>query len=216
MRHLLVTCLTLVFAVTIPWSADPPKDSPTVASTRKKLLTKVTVDYKETPLREVIDDLKQQVENLSFTKPESSLNQPITFKATEMPLKDALDGMFKKNQLGYVISKKKDRYEGWIIIKPGTARGDEETPEEPKGADKTPAKGKDKPPPKEKPDPKDKPEVDAAKVEQDANRKLDFAKTLAKDGKTAKAKERLEEIVAKYPKTKAAGEAKELLKTLDK
>jgi TolA-binding protein len=44
--------------------------------------------------------------------------------------------------------------------------------------------------------------------------KLKFAKILASDGKTAKAKERLAEIIKKFPETEAAKEAKQLLKKL--
>jgi FimV-like protein len=46
--------------------------------------------------------------------------------------------------------------------------------------------------------------------------KLKFAKSLIEDGKTDKARERLQEIVKKYPKSTAAEEAKELLKKLRK
>jgi S1-C subfamily serine protease len=56
---------------------------------------------------------------------------------------------------------------------------------------------------------------DPAKQEKLAEQKLDFAKDLIKNRPTV-ARERLEEIVKIYPKTKAAAEAKELLKTLKK
>jgi len=62
----------------------------------------------------------------------------------------------------------------------------------------------------------DKPKVTTTaetgdKDEEDAARKLKFAKSLLEDGKDEKAAERFAEIVKKYPKTKAAAEAKELL-----
>jgi len=60
----------------------------------------------------------------------------------------------------------------------------------------------------------DKPLADGQKAEEEANRKLKFAKTFVEDGKTVKAKERLEEIVTSYPMTKAAAEAKVLLSEL--
>jgi S1-C subfamily serine protease len=60
-----------------------------------------------------------------------------------------------------------------------------------------------------------KPAPDAGeRLEQLANAKLKLAKTLADDGKTARAKERLEEIVNGYSKTKAADEARLLLEKL--
>ena len=52
---------------------------------------------------------------------------------------------------------------------------------------------------------------DPERLEADAATKLDLAKQLAAAGKPEKARERLQEIVKKYPKTKAAEEAKELL-----
>jgi S1-C subfamily serine protease len=53
--------------------------------------------------------------------------------------------------------------------------------------------------------------VDAKKLEADAANKLDLAKQLASSGKIEKARERYEEIVKKFPGTKAADEAKALL-----
>jgi hypothetical protein len=50
--------------------------------------------------------------------------------------------------------------------------------------------------------------------EKAANQKLEFIKSLVKDGKTDKAKERLKELMQAYPGTKAADEAGKLLATL--
>jgi S1-C subfamily serine protease len=49
-----------------------------------------------------------------------------------------------------------------------------------------------------------------------ATTKLNFAKTLAADGKIERAKDRCEEIINSYPNTKAATEAKQLLEKLSK
>jgi S1-C subfamily serine protease len=65
-------------------------------------------------------------------------------------------------------------------------------------------------PPTEKPKPVD----EGDKLEKLAASKLKLAKTLAEDGKLAKAKERYVEIVHDYPKTKAAEEALQLLEKL--
>jgi S1-C subfamily serine protease len=64
-------------------------------------------------------------------------------------------------------------------------------------------------PPSEKPKPSDD-----DKLEKLAASKLKLAKTLAEDGKVARAMERYAEIVHDYPKTKAAGEAQQLLEKL--
>ena len=56
------------------------------------------------------------------------------------------------------------------------------------------------------------PEDDADENERVAGRRLQLAKELQDDGKAEKARDVLQEIVKKYPKTKAAEEAQKLLK----
>jgi len=190
-----------------------PKDSPAAASTRKKLETKVTVDYKDELLKAAVEDLKRQVENLSIWIDNAggvSNNTMITYKADDKPLAEVLDGMFKQNDLGYLIGQAKDkRYDGWLIIKKGKYRGDEEIP---KTTVKEAPKEKDKAKPPEK-----KPaEESGDKTEQEAAGKLKIAKKLQEEGVVDKAKERYQEIVKKYPKTEAAKEAQKLLEKLDK
>jgi hypothetical protein len=149
--------------------------------------------------------------------------------ADKKTLAEVLDGMFKKNGYGYiVVSKEGNAYDGTLLIKQGKERGyalADESDSAP-SKDKTVAekaenksRAKDKTAAKDKPEKKAKPESDTAetdadKAEQDAARKLDLAKRLAKDGKTDKAKTRLEDILSKYAKTKAAEEAKTLLEKL--
>ena len=84
-----------------------------------------------------------------------------------------------------------------------------------KSKDKDDAGAKDKKPAKDKAD-TEKTDDDPDKMEKDAARKLSFAKILLSDGKADKAKTWLNDIVTKFPSTKAADEAKELLKKLDK
>ena len=45
---------------------------------------------------------------------------------------------------------------------------------------------------------------------------LSLARSLADEGKLKSAKRRYQEIILKYPKTKAAGDAKELVDKLNK
>lgn len=59
-------------------------------------------------------------------------------------------------------------------------------------------------------------QTDSAKVEREAATKLEFARSLADAGKLERAKERCEKIMADYPNTKAATEAKTLLENLHK
>jgi hypothetical protein len=228
-RRLIFACAVAVLAVA-PAGAEEKKaeekktkESPLIAAARKKLDTPVTVDYKETRLEEIAEDLKKQVENLSIKIDNSggvSNNLTMTYKASDKPLSEVLDEMFKKNDLGYVIGEKKGdtkyRYRGWLIIKKGKFRGELE---DEASADARPAKPEkpdkpEKPAAKEKPEP-DKPETPPEDPEKEAARKLKLAKILDNDGLKDKAKKRYEEIVKKYPKTKAAKEAKELLEKLD-
>jgi TolA-binding protein len=212
------------------WALAEGKDTAKAATTRKKLQEKVTVDFQDESISNVVEELKKQIPSLGIkidTVGGVSRNLKITYKADKQPLADVLEGMFKSKDLGYVVvSKQGNAYDGTLLIKKGNERGyevgDEAEEAAPKTKDKTTKTvGKLKAKPKEKDDEKAAakeklPEDDAQKAEADAARKLKFAQTLAEDGKTAKAKERLEDIIAKYPKTKAAEEARALLKTLDK
>jgi hypothetical protein len=214
-------------------------DTPKAAKSRKKLKEIVSVDYENTAIREVEADLKSQVEGLPLRvdfKGGVSGNLTVTYKADKKTLEEILTGLCKKKGgLGYyIVSDAKSAEDGtiWITNRPNergfrleeeSAPGKTKEKADDKGAGKDKNKGKgnskDKAEAKEKKAAKDKAETsndDPDKQEQDAARKLMFAKTLLDDGKTDRAKARLEEIVAKYAKTKAAEEAKELLKKLDK
>jgi hypothetical protein len=240
-RRFIIPSTFLTVLITAVMAADKPKDTPKAASSRAKLKEKVTVDYTDMSLREVVEDLKTQIQGLPMridAKGGVSGNIKITYSAKDKPLEAVLDGMFKKNSLGYfVLSKQGDSEDGSIFItNRGTERGyragdepDKTTKGKSKDDDKTAMKdkkgkpgGKDKTDAREKKAAKDKADAadknddDPDKQEEAATRKLTFAQTLAEDGKTARAKARLEEIIEKYPKTKAAVAAKELLKKLDK
>jgi TolA-binding protein len=212
-RHLLGLGF-LVAGVAALSAAD--KDTALAANTRaKKLVAKVTVDAKDQFLKEVFADVSKQLEDAGAGSLSVrydlgvSMNQRVTFAAADTPLADALDGLLKKNGLGYVvISKQGDRYDGWLLIKQGNERGyaagDEPKSKEAKPDPKTSAKEKEK-------------EAPAAgeAAEKAASNKLTLALSLLKDGKTDKAKQRLKDIVDAYPNTKAAGEARKQLEKLN-
>jgi hypothetical protein len=209
--------LVLTVLVAACWVGTvPAADTQNAASTRtKKLRVKVTVDFDDLFLKDCMEELKKQIEDagagsLSWRYDLGvSMNQRCTAKAKDKTVEDVLDLMFKKIGLGYiVISKDKDRYDGWLLIKQGKERGYKEG-EEPKAA-------KDKDKDKDKAVAKEKSESGDDKLEQRAASRLSQAKQLAKDGKKAKAKEYCEEILKSYPKTKAADGARELLKELEK
>jgi len=231
-RSLILICslFALYLAVSASSAAD---DSPKVAETRKKLTEKVTVEFKDTKISDVISELKEMT-NVSFRLKagEVSNNLTITFKAKDVTLAEALDGMFKKNGLGYFVITKEKAYEGSVLIKQGKERGYEAGQEPDKtvakkeeksdkkksaGKDKAESKEKAKAEPKEEPKEKEtKPtEDEEEKTERMASIRLKSAKGLAEDGKTDRAREICDEIVKKYPKTKAAEEAKKLREKLD-
>jgi K+-sensing histidine kinase KdpD len=136
MRHL-VLAATLVAACLVSGlvalnAADKADDSAKAAVTRQLLKTKVSVDYKDTTLTEIVDDLKEQIKEkkkktisvLKDNKGGVSNNTKFTYKADNKPLEEVLDEMFKKNDLGYiVISQKGNAYDGALKIVKGKARG---------------------------------------------------------------------------------------------
>src|SRR5207244_10608047 len=103
-------------------------------------------------------------------------------------------------------SKTGDRYEGWPLVKQGNERA-YAAGEGPKTKVTAKSPGTN---PTTKPA---SPASDEEKAERAAAGKLELARSLLKDGKTDRAKQRLQEIVQQYPKTKAADEAR---KELDK
>lgn len=103
-------------------------DTPRAAATRKLLQKKITVNFKDTRLEDVIDEIKEEhVKGISIrldTKGGVSRNQTINYKGENVTLEKALDEMLKKNNLGYiVISDKKNAYDGSILIRQGKERG---------------------------------------------------------------------------------------------
>ena len=223
MRRFLISSPALVLAVVALAAAD---DSPKAAATRQKFQKKISVEYKDTLLSAVIDDLKEKVEGLSV-RPDNkggvSNNLKITYKADNKTLAEVLNGICDKHDLGYfVISQPGNAYDGGLKLTRGKERGyaDGQAPKDAKTEAK--AKAKEKPKPAEKKaEVKAKEETrpaenDPAKAETDAARRLKFAKELIESKKAERARDRLEEIVKQFPKTKAAAEARELLEKLDK
>lgn len=190
------------------------KDTPAAANTRgKKLATKVSVEFQDQFLKECFAEISRQLQDAGAGSLSVrydigvSMNQRVTFAAKDETLEKLLDGMLKKNGLGYiVVSKAGDRYDGWLLVKQGNERG-YAVSDEPK----TKSTGKET----AKAGPKSSPPsaTDDQKTEKAAAGKLELARSLLKDGKTDRAKQRFQEIVQQYPTTKAADEAR---KELDK
>jgi hypothetical protein len=169
------------------------KDTPAADLTRTKLLkAKVTGEFADVPLGEVLKEFAHQVEEQADRPvmwsygPGFPFAQKVTFAAKGQPLETALDGLLTKagGGLGYVVvSKDGDKYDGWVRL---TTTGE-------RGA----AKALLPSPPAA---------VDA----------LALAKKLIDAGRPAAAKPALEAVVRKYPGTMAEAEAKELLTKIEK
>jgi hypothetical protein len=111
------------------WADDKTSDDTPAAAAARKLLQKKLKDvsFKETRLAEALEEIKDEVKGLHFrvdTKGGVSNNQTVTYAGKDVTVADALDAMFKKNDLGYVvISNKRDAYDGVVLIKKGKERG---------------------------------------------------------------------------------------------
>jgi hypothetical protein len=157
----LVTALALVSS-----AADKDvKDTTEAAETRaKKLTVKLKeVDYKEETLFNALEDLSNQVNDagggsLKFVCATGvSRNQKISYSAKNQTVAEILDGLLKKNGLGYIVLSIRDGKEknlnGWVRITMGNERG-WPAGQEPKDT----KKGKDDKKPEEKKPEEKKPE----------------------------------------------------------
>ena len=223
--------LAVALAGAITTAAEPVKDTTAAAFTRnKKLKGKVTVEAKNTMLREILEDISGQLQDqklgpISYQpEPGIVINSRATLMVKDVTAEEALDKLFGSLELGYVVvSKDKDRYDGWIKIVKGNARGyepgtepkDAPKPTDPKKPDPKPVEPKVDPKPVEpKVDPKPTDPKPAEPMDEDekaAVAKLDAAKKLIAEEKADDAKKVLKYVTKFYPKTKAAEEAKKLL-----
>lgn len=96
-------------------------------ASQKSLKSKVTVDFKDVRLEECLDEFKDQVKTFKYmvdSKGGVSRNSKLSYTGKEVPLSEALDGLLKKNGLGYqIISNKGNAYDGLIKIVQGPDRG---------------------------------------------------------------------------------------------
>ncbi|MGL6096387.1 MAG: hypothetical protein ACRC7O_11400 [Fimbriiglobus sp.] len=239
MRRLLAVTMAVVAVVS--GGDAQAADTPLAAFTRtKKLPGKVTIDFKNEFLKDVLTEISGQLEEqkrgplkIDYEKGVSG-NTRVTYAGKDVTVTDALDGILKQLDLGYyVVSNTTNRADGYIHILKGPNRG-YEAGQEPKGA--TVAKLDPKKPDPKKTDPEMKkpdepakpetpkpaetktPDAPAADPEDEklAGAKLALAKQLIEAGKADAAKIQIKFILKKYPATKAAAEAKGLMEAGDK
>jgi len=207
MRVVLVAALTTgalnatfdrTSAIAQPAAKTAAEYSPAAERTRTKLLpVKVTVEAKKVPLRDVLKEFAAQVE-MQTDRPvmwtyaaDVPAGTPVTYTCSEKPLVKALDELFTPLKLGYVIVSEDDQpRDGWVRIIKGTDRGTAAN------GTTTPAGDDDD--------------------EKKAATRLGIAREQLDKGRKATARAVLNGVIEKYPKTKAAAEAKALLEKLDK
>lgn len=228
MRRMLLVALALALALPgVAAAADKEStDTPKAAATRTKLTTtKIDVEWKDTVLGDALDELfKEKGGGIGFLTDRNSVSRgvtKITYKAKDKTIEEVLNAIADKLELGwYVKSEQNGGYDGAVWIEKSKARG--------YAPGKEPAKTAAKPEPKK--DPPKKEEVkkeeprkdppaddDSEKIEKTASNALKFAIELVESGKVDKAKEYLKNtVIKKYPKTKAAETARQLLEKLNK
>jgi hypothetical protein len=130
MRHLFLLTALFCLCLTSGEGAEDkgkPDDTPKAAATRKLLKQKISVEITDSRLEEAMDELKEQVKGLKIildSKGGVSRNQKVSYTGKDQTVEEVLDGLLKKNGLGYiVISKTGDAYDGLVQIRQGKERG---------------------------------------------------------------------------------------------
>ncbi|MEY4614074.1 MAG: hypothetical protein RL179_2047 [Planctomycetota bacterium] len=128
MRRLSGTILAVaVFFVAAFAQAQGAKGTAKAQATQKLLEKKITVEFKETKLADIIDEIKDQVKGIQIRmdgKGGVSGNRKLSFTGKDVTLKDTLEGLLKKEGLCYgITSNEKDAYDGSVYIRVGTEFG---------------------------------------------------------------------------------------------
>jgi hypothetical protein len=127
LRQLLSLAVLVALGLLGASAGDKEDDTPNAAKARKLLKKKITVDFKNTRLEEVVEEIQEDVKGLRFrldTAGGVSRNRTLTYKGKDQTVEQVLDGLFKKAGLGYyIISKKGNAYDGTVLIIQGKARG---------------------------------------------------------------------------------------------
>jgi hypothetical protein len=132
------TAAALCLALLVPLRADAQKETPAAKATRKRLTTKISVDWDNVTLKVALDEIKSELDDRVSFKIDNvsgvSNNTKVKLKVDNQPVTKILDELCTKYDWGYVVlSKPGDRYDGWIIIRKSNERGYEKG-KEPKGA----------------------------------------------------------------------------------
>lgn len=127
MRRLLA--LTVLALGVVAVQAQDAKDSEKTAKTKKLLETKLSVEYKDTLVQDVIKDLQAQVKDIAkgdlliARDPTGAVsgNAKVSYEAKNKTLKEVLDELCKKNDLTWSIINGKYKafgvkYDGYVFL----------------------------------------------------------------------------------------------------
>jgi len=128
MRQLICCVALLALATVVAADDEKPADTPAAAKTRKLLKKKISVEFKNTAFRDVVKEIKDEVEGLSIlfdSKGGVSGNKTFTYNAKDKTVEEILNGICKEaGDLGwYVISKKGNAYDGSVMVRKSDERG---------------------------------------------------------------------------------------------
>jgi len=118
--------LTVFFVASFA-QAQATKGTVKAQATQKLLEKKITVEFKDTKLADIIEELKDQVKGIQLRmdgKGGVSGNRKLSFTGKDVTVKDVLEGLLKKEGLCYgITSNEKDAYDGSIYLRVGTEFG---------------------------------------------------------------------------------------------
>src|SRR5438105_8587779 len=105
MRRVLLLTIAMVLAAPLIVSADdPPQDTPNAAKAREKLKKTIKVDWKDTRLDEIVDDLKEQTGVSFHLDPNGvSKNAKFTLKSKDKSAEEVLNTLLGERKWGWYI-----------------------------------------------------------------------------------------------------------------
>ena len=119
----IVACLTLAGLV----GTALGQDTPSAKKTRARLKDKISIDVKDTRVKDVFDEIRREMNNKVSFKIDNasgvSNNSKLSYKGDDKTLAQVLDEVCTLNEMGYIIiSRPGDRYDGWILIRKGKGK----------------------------------------------------------------------------------------------
>src|SRR5262245_27172555 len=123
MRRLIGIAVVLAACAAGPGrAAAQEQDTPAAAATRKKLKTRISVDFKEVRIKDAVDELKREFDGRLGIKIDNvsgiSNNSKVSLVAKDQTLEQILNALSDKYEFGYyVVSNAKDRNDGFIILR---------------------------------------------------------------------------------------------------